>query len=117
MAHHIKVAYLIYRLIQPSEVRSYVGSRLLKRRRRVQVIVLERIEIEYARDDLKDVLPECLVERKGLLARDGVSRDDEFEATDFGARILRSTTVRGCYGWSRPHSYSDEKCKTADEHK
>jgi hypothetical protein len=34
----------------------------------IQVKVLERVEIEYARDDGENILPETFIERERLLA-------------------------------------------------
>ena len=50
--------------VDPRQLRTDVDRRVLERRRRVQVEVLKRVEVEDARDDREDVLAQGLVERK-----------------------------------------------------
>jgi hypothetical protein len=57
-------AHRISRAVDPPDLRAYVRGRVLKRWGGVQIEVLERVEVENARNDRQDVLPKSLVERE-----------------------------------------------------
>lgn len=54
----------ISRGVNPQNLRAYVRGRLLKRWGGEQIKILERVEVENARNDRQDVLPKSLVERE-----------------------------------------------------
>ena len=75
------------RRVYPLELSADVSRRVLERWRRVQVVVLERVEVEDAIDDSENVLAEGLIERERLQARERVRWEDERLACDFHAGI------------------------------
>jgi hypothetical protein len=92
-----------------------VGSRLLEGWRRVQVPVLECIEVEYTGDGIDDIVLQRLVERERLQAREGIIGRDEREARDLRARIR---SRRGAEGWDRKAESCRKQCEgvSASDH-
>ena len=76
-------------LVHARDLRPDVDRGLLERRGRLQVVVLEGVEVEDARDGGEDVLAEGLVEGEDLHAGERVGRGDERLARDLRARVRR----------------------------
>lgn len=77
----------VVRLVDPRELRADVRRRVLERRRRLEVVVLERVEVEHARDHVEHVLPQRLIERERLHARERVRGRHERLARDLQAWV------------------------------
>lgn len=80
----------IRRSVDARQLLADLNSGRLEWRWRVQVVIFERVEIEYIRDHRYDILAQRLVEREGRQASHRVRRHDECLTSDLRTGISTS---------------------------